>query len=93
MTPAAQRRKLEIVLWLASRQANTKPSPVRRVEIDKPDGGKRHVGIPTHRVDRVTPTSIAQSLRLFSDPTSQTTALVSGQIEWATSSENRFARH
>ena len=44
------------------------PSPVRRVEIDKPDGGKLQLGIPTI-VDRVIQQAIAQVLTPIFDPT------------------------
>ncbi|QHJ12883.1 Group II intron-encoded protein LtrA [Paraglaciecola mesophila] len=44
------------------------PSPVRRTEIDKPDGGKRQLGIPTI-VDRVIQQAIAQVLTPIFDPT------------------------
>jgi len=44
-----------------------KPSPVRRVEIDKPDDGTRQVGIPTV-TDRVLQQVIAQVLTPIFDP-------------------------
>jgi RNA-directed DNA polymerase len=50
------------------RSEQYQPSPVRRVEIDKPDGGKRQLGIPTI-VDRVTQQAIAQVLTPIFDPT------------------------
>ncbi len=44
-----------------------KPSPVRRVEIDKPDGGSRQLGIPIV-TDRVIQQAIAQVLTPIFDP-------------------------
>ena len=50
------------------RSGQYQPSPVRRVEIDKPDGGKRQLGIPIV-VDRVIQQAIAQVLTPIFDPT------------------------
>jgi RNA-directed DNA polymerase len=49
------------------RSGQYQPSPVRRVEIDKPDGGKRQLGIPIV-VDRVIQQAIAQVLTPIFDP-------------------------
>lgn len=50
------------------RSGQYRPFPVKRVEIDKSDGGQRQLGIPTI-IDRVIQQAIAQVLTPIFDPT------------------------
>lgn len=54
-------------LLASIRDGRYKPSPVRRKEIPKPDGGVRKLGIPTV-IDRVIQQAIAQQLQTIFEP-------------------------
>lgn len=55
-------------IYRALMEGRYRPSPVRKAEIPKPDGGKRQLGIPTV-LDRLIQQAIAQVLTPFIDPT------------------------
>jgi len=57
----------KVQLIEAIRTGKYKPQPVRRVEIPKPDGGKRLLGIPTV-TDRVIQQAVVQVLSPILDP-------------------------
>ncbi|WP_251576366.1 reverse transcriptase domain-containing protein, partial [Limosilactobacillus agrestimuris] len=69
LLPYLKENKTELITNL--REDNYKPAPVKRVEIPKPNGGVRKLGIPTV-VDRMVQQAVAQVLtpifeRVFSD--------------------------
>ena len=69
LLPYLRENKTELITNL--REGNYKPAPVKRVEIPKPNGGVRKLGIPTV-VDRLVQQAVAQVLtpifeRVFSD--------------------------
>ena len=69
LLPYLRENKEELIAKL--KDGSYKPSPVKRVEIPKPNGGKRKLGIPTV-VDRMVQQAVAQVLtpifeQVFSD--------------------------
>lgn len=65
MLPYLKEHKEELLASI--REGWYKPKPVRRVEIPKPDGGKRNLGVPTV-IDRMIQQAIVQVLQLIFEP-------------------------
>lgn len=65
MLPYLKEHKEELLASI--RDGWYKPKPVRRVEIPKPDGGKRNLGVPTV-IDRMIQQAIAQVLEAIFEP-------------------------
>ncbi|MCC4457406.1 RNA-directed DNA polymerase, partial [Limosilactobacillus reuteri] len=59
LLPYLRENKMELIASL--REGKYKPVPVKRVEIPKPNGGVRRLGIPTV-VDRMVQQAVAQIL-------------------------------
>ncbi|KGX83627.1 reverse transcriptase domain-containing protein, partial [Pontibacillus litoralis] len=66
LLPYLKEHKEELLIQL--RQGKYKPQPVLRIEIPKPDGGKRKLGIPTV-IDRMLQQAINQVLQPIFEPT------------------------
>lgn len=66
MLPYLKEHNAEIVE--AIRKGKYRPKPVRRVEIPKPDGGIRMLGVPTV-IDRMVQQALAQVLQPIFEPT------------------------